>query len=42
MGRYLGIERNSRFCSVCNSKEIGGEFHYRFVYIQNVGKCYYQ
>ena len=29
-GRYFGIERENRTCSLCNQQEIGDEFHYIF------------
>lgn len=30
LGRFQNIERNARRCSLCNSTEIGDEFHYLF------------
>jgi hypothetical protein len=29
-GRYFGVERENRTCSLCNQQEIGDEFHYIF------------
>ena len=29
-GRFLNIDRSERLCELCNSNEIGDEFHYIF------------
>ena len=29
-GRWLGIPRNERVCRLCNSNQLGDEFHYLF------------
>jgi hypothetical protein len=29
-GRFLSIDRSERLCELCNSNEIGDEFHYMF------------
>ena len=29
-GRFYGIERANRLCTLCNRQEIGDEFHYLF------------
>ena len=30
-GRFMNIERNARFCQLCNSDYLGDEFHYLFI-----------
>ena len=30
VGRYTGIPRHERFCTLCNNQEIGDEYHYLF------------
>ena len=29
-GRYAGIERTQRICNICNTDQLGDEFHYLF------------
>ena len=29
--RFIGIEREERVCELCNTGEIGDEFHYSFI-----------
>ena len=29
-GRYVGIERNMRFCNICESNRLGDEYHIMF------------
>jgi hypothetical protein len=31
VGRHNNIERNIRFCTLCNKKDLGDEYHYLFV-----------
>ena len=30
-GRWIGLAREDRLCTLCNSNEIGTEFHYMYV-----------